>query len=158
MVPRRTTFLGSLPPDARGFFNMVPHLTGPHGGLIEEGITASFKGRWKDRKSKFKRHEFVLRDGYKEPIKIRDFPPTDFIINEWRKLCDHFTSEKHLACSSVVESLNNVVESFNNAVESFNNAFELFMFLFDVVQPGSGTSSDHMWSLQVHIPKPDPRL
>ncbi|GKA70685.1 formin-like protein 18 [Tanacetum coccineum] len=54
------------------------------------------KRRWKDRKSNFKKHEFVLRDDYKEPIKIRNFPSTDIKIEEWRKLCDHFTSEKHL--------------------------------------------------------------
>ncbi|GJZ03670.1 hypothetical protein Tco_0536945 [Tanacetum coccineum] len=80
----------------QGFFDLVPWLKGPHGVLIEKGVKASFKGRWKDRKSNFKKHEFVLRHGYKEPIKIRDFPPTDVKIEECRKLCDHFTSEKHL--------------------------------------------------------------
>ncbi|GJW33307.1 hypothetical protein Tco_0053339 [Tanacetum coccineum] len=81
---------------AIGFFDIVPWLRGPHGVLIEKGTTTSFKGLWKGRKSNFKKHEFVLRGGYKEPIKIRDFPPTDVKIDEWRKLCDHFTSEKHL--------------------------------------------------------------
>nr|GEV75972.1 hypothetical protein [Tanacetum cinerariifolium] len=70
-----------------------------YGGLIEKGITGSFKGRWKDMKSNFKRHELVERDGYKEPVKIRDFPPTDVKIDEWQKLCDHCTSEKRLKLS-----------------------------------------------------------
>nr|GEY23314.1 hypothetical protein [Tanacetum cinerariifolium] len=74
----------TLWPKIKGFFNMVPYLTWPNGGLVKKGIKASFKGRWKDRKSNFKKHEFVLRDGYKEPIKIRDFPPTEVKIDEWR--------------------------------------------------------------------------
>ncbi|GKD65427.1 hypothetical protein Tco_1307535, partial [Tanacetum coccineum] len=44
MVPRTTTFLGSLPSNARGFFDIVPWLRGPHGVLIKKGTTASFKG------------------------------------------------------------------------------------------------------------------
>ncbi|GJZ78765.1 hypothetical protein Tco_0643602 [Tanacetum coccineum] len=75
---------------------MVPDSRGPHVVLIEKGVTSSFKGCLKDRKSNFKKHEFVLRDGYKELIKIRDFPPTDVKIDAWRKLCDHFTSKKYL--------------------------------------------------------------
>ncbi|GJS21127.1 hypothetical protein Tco_0449759 [Tanacetum coccineum] len=61
--------LETLP--SKAVLNPIKRLTAiTHGGLIEKGITTLFKGRWKDTKSNFKRHEFVLRGGYKEPIKI----------------------------------------------------------------------------------------
>nr|GEW96502.1 hypothetical protein [Tanacetum cinerariifolium] len=34
-----------------------------------------------------------------EPVNIRNFPPPGKSLSEWHELCDHFTSEKHLACS-----------------------------------------------------------
>ncbi|GKE61453.1 hypothetical protein Tco_1511820, partial [Tanacetum coccineum] len=123
-----------------GFFDLVPWLKGPHGVLIEKGIKASFKGRWKDRKRNFKKHEFVLRDGYKEPIKIRDFPPTDVKIEEWRKIYDHFTSEKHLkrSRSSKVNrskqlySSNQGMESYAQSIyEEFNEETGEFPDLID---------------------------
>ncbi|GKB34145.1 formin-like protein 18 [Tanacetum coccineum] len=101
-----------------GFFDIVPWLRGPHGALIEKGTTASFKGLWKGRKSNFKKHEFVLRDGYKEPIKIRDFPPTDVKIDEWQKLCDHFTSEKHLKRSRS-SKFNEETNEFPDLIDHF---------------------------------------
>ncbi|GKB42143.1 hypothetical protein Tco_0887085 [Tanacetum coccineum] len=101
-----------------GFFDIVPWLRGPHGALIEKGTTASFKGLWKGRKSNFKKHEFVLSDGYKEPIKIRDFPPTDVKIDEWQKLYDHFTSEKHLKRSRS-SKFNKEANEFPNLIDHF---------------------------------------
>ncbi|GKB91057.1 hypothetical protein Tco_0963329 [Tanacetum coccineum] len=41
-------------------------------------------------------HLFTKPIPSSKSIKIRDFPSTDVKIDEWRKLCDHFTSEKHL--------------------------------------------------------------
>ncbi|GKD18492.1 ARID DNA-binding domain-containing protein, partial [Tanacetum coccineum] len=123
-----------------GFFDLVPWLKGLHGVLIEKGVKASFKGRWKDRKSNFKKHEFVLRDGYKEPIKIKDFPPTDVKIEECRKLCDHFTLEKHLkrsrSCrvnrSKLLYSSNQGTKSYaQSRYEEFNEETGEFPDLID---------------------------
>ncbi|GJS08822.1 formin-like protein 18 [Tanacetum coccineum] len=32
-------------------------------------------------------------------LKIRNFPPGGKSLKEWQELCDHFTSEKHVARS-----------------------------------------------------------
>ncbi|GKA70283.1 formin-like protein 18 [Tanacetum coccineum] len=62
-------------------------------------MEAQFKSQYRNRKNKFKDDMFVSRGGYKEPVKIRNFPPPGKSLSEWHELCDHFTSEKHLACA-----------------------------------------------------------
>lgn len=79
---------------------MEEHLTGPHAKEIEAGIKASFQARYKGRKHNFHEREFVGRDGYKQPIKIRNFPPENMKLDDWHKYCDMVTSEKWLKRSN----------------------------------------------------------
>ena len=39
----------------------------------------------------------MLRDGYKEPQQIRDFPPGYMELSEWNKYVDYVTMDKHMA-------------------------------------------------------------
>ncbi|GJU83645.1 hypothetical protein Tco_1286010 [Tanacetum coccineum] len=56
----------------------------------------------------------------KEPIKIRDFPPTDVKIDKWKKLCDHFASEKHLKRSrSSKVNMSKQLYSSNQGTKSY---------------------------------------
>ncbi|GJS34505.1 formin-like protein 18 [Tanacetum coccineum] len=54
----------------------------------------------RNRKNKFKDEMFMSRGGYENPVKMRNFPPPGKSLSEWHELCDHFTSEKHLAHSA----------------------------------------------------------
>ncbi|GJT31322.1 formin-like protein 18 [Tanacetum coccineum] len=84
----------TLWPTLKHYFDLAEHLTGPRAKDIEAGIKLSFKARYKSRKHNFHQREFVGRDGYIEPIKIRDFPPEDVELDHWHKYCDMVTSEK----------------------------------------------------------------
>ncbi|GKC78533.1 hypothetical protein Tco_1129307 [Tanacetum coccineum] len=81
------------------YFDMAPYLSGPNAKQVEKGMEAQFKGQYKNIKNKFKNEMFVRRGGYKEPVKIRNFPPGGKSLSEWHELCDYFTSEKHMAHS-----------------------------------------------------------
>ena len=63
------------------YFDFEEHLIGPHATLNTAWTTASFQTHYKGRKHNFHEREFVGRDGYKEPIKIRDFPPEDMELD-----------------------------------------------------------------------------
>ncbi|GJR70494.1 hypothetical protein Tco_0016559 [Tanacetum coccineum] len=65
----------TLWPTLKHYFDLAEHLTGSRAKDIEARIKLSFKARYKSRKHNFHQREFVGRDGYIEPIKIRDFPP-----------------------------------------------------------------------------------
>ncbi|PWA52101.1 hypothetical protein CTI12_AA457740 [Artemisia annua] len=90
----------TLWPTLKHYFDMEEHLTGPNATEIEAGIKASFQARYKGRKHNFHGREFVGRDGYKEPIKIRNFPPENMKLDDWHKYCDMVTSEKWLKRSN----------------------------------------------------------
>ncbi|GKB10070.1 formin-like protein 18 [Tanacetum coccineum] len=81
------------------YFDMAPYLSGPNAKQVEKGMEAQFKSQYRNRKNKFKDEMFVERGGYKEPVKIRNFPPGGKSLKEWQELCDLFTSEKHVARS-----------------------------------------------------------
>ncbi|GKG00327.1 hypothetical protein Tco_0302017, partial [Tanacetum coccineum] len=81
------------------YFDMAPYLSGPNAKQVEKGMEAQFKSQYRNKKNKFKDEMFVERGGYKEPVKIRNFPPRGKSLKEWQELCDHFTSEKHVARS-----------------------------------------------------------
>ncbi|GJU74007.1 retrotransposon ORF1 [Tanacetum coccineum] len=82
------------------YFDMKEHLSGPNAKQVEKGMELQFKGQYRNRKNKFKDEMFVSRGGYENPVKMRNFPPPGKSLSEWHELCDHFTSEKHLAHSA----------------------------------------------------------
>ncbi|GJX63451.1 alpha/beta hydrolases superfamily protein [Tanacetum coccineum] len=92
-------YKGTLWPAIHTYFDMAPYLLGPNAKQVVKGMEAQFKGQYKNRKNKFKDETFVERGGYKEPVKIRNFPSRGKSLSEWHELCDHFNSEKHMAHS-----------------------------------------------------------
>ncbi|GJU35689.1 formin-like protein 18 [Tanacetum coccineum] len=84
----------TLWPTLKHYFDLAEHLTGSRAKDIEARIKLSFKARYKSRKHNFHQREFVGRDGYIEPIKIRDFPLEDVELDHWHKYCDMVTLEK----------------------------------------------------------------
>ncbi|GJX54978.1 formin-like protein 18 [Tanacetum coccineum] len=79
---------------------IIHSMSGPNAKQVEKGMELQFKGQYRNRKNKFKDEMFVSRGGYENPVKMQNFPPPGKSLSEWHELCDHFTSEKHLAHSA----------------------------------------------------------
>ncbi|GJU72648.1 CACTA transposable element [Tanacetum coccineum] len=89
----------TLWPAIHTYFDMRHIFSGPNAKQIKKGMEAQFKGQYRNRKNKFKDDMFVSHGGYEQSVKIQNFPLPGKSLSEWHKLCDHFTSEKHLTHS-----------------------------------------------------------
>ncbi|GJS12482.1 hypothetical protein Tco_0406954 [Tanacetum coccineum] len=69
---------------------MAPHLTGAKRKHDENAIDAICGECYRYHKYRFKRDEFVKKDGYKHPDVLRAKPPGKMPIDEWNRHIDFF--------------------------------------------------------------------
>ncbi|GKD44683.1 hypothetical protein Tco_1269328, partial [Tanacetum coccineum] len=75
-------FKTSIWPEIQTYFDMAPHLTGPKRKHAENAIDAICAECYRYRKYRFKRDEFVKKDGYKHPDVLRAKPPGKMPIDD----------------------------------------------------------------------------
>ena len=83
------------------YFDMRPHLRGPHANLIREGMNHLCSERYSDRKRRFKNKWFVERQGFDHAEEIRRFPPPNTSSEEWNKHVDYTLNEENRKRSTI---------------------------------------------------------
>ncbi|GJY11044.1 hypothetical protein Tco_0379229 [Tanacetum coccineum] len=82
-------FKTNIWPEIQIYIDMAPHLTGPKRKHVKNAIDAICAECYRYHKYRFKRDEFVKKDGYKHPDVLRAKPPK-MPIDEWNRHISFF--------------------------------------------------------------------